>query len=145
MGRSPDEHGVLREMICGGPRPLMCRLCKGEQDCPYIADRSSFRVRVSYRDPTDPVPPLEQRSVATGADGMPAQARHPGGLLVAAALAWLVAVGLVLWFWVVERPTWAEVGAVLGVKVVVFVFVVVGVPLVRLTWSHHGGRFRGSP
>ena len=35
--------------------------------------------------------------------------------------------------------------AVLGLKLAVFTFVVAGIPFVRLTWSHHGGRFRRSP
>lgn len=145
VGHAPDEHGILREVICGGPRPLMCRLCKGEQDCPYVADRSALRLRVTYRDPTDPVPPLEHRIVATGSEGMPVHGRHPAGVVTAAALAWIVSVGLVVWFWVLHRPAPGEVVAVLGLKVAVFAFVVVGIPFVRLTWSHHGGRFRRSP
>ena len=145
VGHSPDEHGILREVLCGAPRPLACRMCKGEQDCPYVSDRSALRMRVTYRDPTDPVPPLAHRHVATGSNGTPADARHPLGLRLAAAGAWLVAVGLVVWFWVVDRPSWGELLALLGLKLAIFVFVVAGIPLVRLTWSHHGGRFRRAP
>lgn len=142
VGHTPDEHGILREIVCGAPRPVMCRICHGERDCPYIAARSPLRIRVTYRDPTDPVRPLEHRSVATGVGGMPVHARHPVALMVAAAAAWIVSIGLVLWFWVIRVPSAAEVVAVLGVKAAVFAFVVVGIPLVRLSWSHHGGRFR---
>jgi len=145
VGHSRDEHGVLREIACGAPRPLMCRLCKGEQDCPYVAARSPLHLQVTYRDPTDPVPALEHRTVATGSRGLPAQSRHPVVLVAAAATGWLATIGLILWFWVVHVPHWTEVVAVLGLKVAVFVFVVAGVPLVRLGWSHHGGRFRSSP
>lgn len=145
VGHSSEEHGVLREVFCGLPRPVACRMCKGEKDCPYVADRSAMRVKVTYRDPTDPVPPLEHRSVATGSEGMPAHGRHPAGLVAVAASAWLVAVGLVVWFWVLNRPSVGELVAVLGMKLAVFTFVVAGIPFVRLTWSHHGGRFRRSP
>lgn len=145
VGRAPGEHGVLREISCGAPRPVACRLCQGERDCPYVAARSPLRLRVTYRDATDPVPPLGHRVVATGSEGLPAQARHRYLLMSAATAGWLVAVGLVLWFWVLRRPSVAEVVAVLGLKAAVFVFVVVGIPLVRLGWSHHGGRFRGAP
>lgn len=100
-----------------------------------------MRVRVTYREPIDPVPPLERRSVATGHDG-PSRSRPGAGVLAAAALGWLVAFGLVLWHWVLHQPTQGEVLAVLGLKLAVFAFVVIGVPLVRLSWSHHGGRFR---
>ncbi len=142
VGRTPEEHGILREIACGAPRPLMCRVCHGERDCPYIAARSPMRVKVTYRSPTDPVPPLEQRSVATGAGGLPARARHPLALLVAASAGWLATAGLLLWFWVIRPPSFGEVVAVLGVKLALFTFVVAGIPLVRLSWSHHGGRFR---
>lgn len=145
VGHSPGEHGVLREIMCGGPRPVMCRLCHGERDCPYVAARSPMRMKVSYRPPTDPVPPLEHRTVATGVSGLPAGSKHPMALRLAATAGWLVAVGLVLWFWVVRTPSLDEVTAILGLKLAVFLFVVVGIPLVRLTWSHHGGRFRQGP
>lgn len=142
VGRAPGEHGVLREITCGAPRPVMCRLCQGERDCPYVAARSPLRVRVTYREPTDPVPPLEHRAVATGSEGLPAQGRHRYALMAASTAGWAVAVGLVVWFWVLHRPSAQEVAAVLGLKAAVFAFVVIGVPLVRLGWSHHGGRFR---
>jgi hypothetical protein len=145
IGHSREEHGILREIACGAPRPLMCRLCHGERDCPYIEARSALRLRVTYRAPTDPVPPLDHREIATGADGLPGRARHPWGLALTAAAGWLVSIGLVVWFWILRTPAPAEIAAVLGVKAAVFLFVVVGIPLARLTWSHHGGRFRRAP
>lgn len=145
VGHTPSEHGILREIACGAPRPVMCRICHGERDCPYIAARSPFRVRVTYRDPTDPVPPLDVRTVATGCDAQMAQSRSSPVVVLVAAVAWLVSVGLVLWFWVVHPPSLGELVGLLALKLALFVFVVAGIPLVRLTWSHHGGRFRGPP
>ena len=145
VGHTPAEHGILREIACGAPRPVMCRLCHGERDCPYVAARSAFRVRVTYRAPTDPVPPLDERTVATGCDAQLTPSRRSSVVVLSAAVAWLVAVGLVLWFWVVHPPSLGEVVGLVAVKVAVFVFVVAGIPLVRLLWSHHGGRFRRAP
>lgn len=136
VGHSTHEHGILREISCGTPRPIMCRLCKG--DCPYIADRGPLRLRITRKEPEPPVPPVEHRTVGTGMDGRRVRLR----VAVAAAVAWLVVAGLVLRYWVLDRPSVAEVAAVLGLKFAVFAFAVVGVPLVRLTWAHHGGRFR---
>lgn len=145
VGRSPEEHGVLREISCGAPRPVMCRLCHGEKDCPYVSARSPLRIRVTYRAPTDPVPPLEHRTVRTGCDGGLPHGRRAACLVLPALLAWSVAASLVLWFWVLHRPPVGELVALVAFKATVFVLVVVGIPLVRLTWSHHGGRFRRSP
>lgn len=144
VGHSPDEHGILREIACGAPRPVMCRLCHGERDCPYVAARSPLRLKVTYRAPTDPVPPLEHRTISTGVDGTPSQARHPMVMPVVALSAWVLVAALVVWFWILHRPSAAELGAMVGLKLAVFVFVVAGIPLARLTWSHHGGRFRRS-
>ncbi|MFM7069968.1 MAG: hypothetical protein ACKOYM_10985 [Actinomycetes bacterium] len=66
-------------------------------------------------------------------------------MLAAAAVGWLVTIGLVVWFWIIQVPSASEVAALLGLKVAVFLFVIIGVPVVRLSWSHHGGRFRRAP
>lgn len=138
VGHCADEHGILREISCALPRPVMCRLCKGEKDCPYIADRSALRLRITRKEPEPPVPPVEHPTVGTGMDGR----RVRPGVLAVAAVAWLAVAGLVLRYWVLEQPSAGEVVAVLGLKLAVFSFAVIGVPLVRLTWAHHGGRFR---
>jgi hypothetical protein len=141
VGHSPEEHGLLREIACGTPHVVMCRLCKGEKDCPWVAARSPLRVRVVHVEPDDPVEPVE-RTVRTGMHAAVTDRPAKWFLPAIASLAWLTVVLLVLLFWIVDPPTWREALGLLGLKAGIFVFVIVGVPLVRTMWALRGGRTR---
>ncbi len=125
------EHGLAREVVCSLPRSFGCRVCPGERDCPFIVDRPFGHLVVHRREPVRLVAPAHE---PPGTGSRCSAPPHPGAQVLVATLGWLAVLGFVLWWWVLRPPSAADVAVPLALKLAVFVFVVVGVPLVRSSW-----------
>jgi hypothetical protein len=134
------EHGLGREMLCSLPRGIACRLCRGEHDCPFVAERPYGRLVVKRRTPES----LIDTGAARPVTGIHNPSRsHTWWQPVVAIGAW-IAIPIAMWFtWFVRPVSWADVARPALVLLTTFAMTVVGVPLVRMLWRDRGGRRQG--
>lgn len=140
---SGGEHGLGREILCSLPRSVSCRLCKGEQDCPYIVERPVGRLVIRKREPTSLVV-RDLLYVATGSTNDPTY-RTPLRQRVVAIVGWSLVPLLLFWVVFVHRPGADGIAWPGIVMLASFLVTVAGVPMVRWQWRDHGGVRRGGP
>lgn len=138
---SGGEHGLGREIICSLPRAVSCRLCRGENDCPYIIERPLGRLVVRKREPQSLVV-RDLMHVATGSANSSEEHGSPGQRAIA-VIAWMSVPALLAWLVLYHRPDWGVLILPAAVMLATFVITIVGVPVVRWLWRDHGGTRRG--